>query len=253
MKYIRGIWRQREVWGYVEGDEVALLQADAILNEDSAPTGERAPLAEVRLLAPCRPGKIIAVGVNYRDHAAEMKEDVHEEDPVIFLKPPSSVIGPEDEIIRPAQSQRVDFEAECAVVIGHRGKDILREDYDRYVFGYTCLNDVTARDLQAKDGQWTRGKGFDTFCPIGPWIETEFDPTNAMVQSRLNGEIRQNSNTRYFIHPVDRVVEYVSAVMTLEPGDIITTGTPGGIGTLNGGDVIEVEVGGIGTLRNRVR
>ena len=207
----------------------------------------------MRLLAPILPSKVVAVGKNYEDHAKEMGDEKAPESPIIFLKPPSSVIGPEDEIVRPKQSDRVDFEAECALIIGKRCKDVRRADYAQYVFGYTCCNDVTARDLQQKDGQWTRGKGFDTFCPLGPWVQTEFDPTDVTVQSRLNGAVRQSSSTRNFINPIDRIVEFVSSVMTLEPGDVITTGTPAGVGPMQSGDVIEVEVGGIGILRNRVR
>lgn len=236
----------------VENDDLLLLSADPITDSSAAPTGVRVKLADARLLAPCVPGKVVAIGINYRDHAGEMGHELPE-DPVIFLKPPTSVIGPGDEIVRPAQSQRVDFEAELALVIGKQCKGVKAEDAAQYIFGYTCCNDVTARDLQKKDGQWTRGKGFDTFCPLGPWIETELDDKSAEVQSRLNGEVKQHSNTKYLINPIGRLVEFVSAVMTLLPGDVITTGTPAGIGPMQSGDVIEVEVAGIGTLRNIVR
>ena len=252
MKYVRADYRGHILHGFIEGDEIAVLSTDIITDPTATPTGERVRLSDARLLAPCAPGKVVAIGINYRDHAGEMGHDLPE-DPVIFLKPPTSVIGTGDEIIRPTQSQRVDHEAELAVVIGKTCKDAKAADAAQYIFGYTCCNDVTARDLQKKDGQWTRGKGFDTFCPLGPWIETELDPANADVESRLNGQVKQHSNTRYLINPIPRLVEFVSAVMTLLPGDVITTGTPSGIGPMQPGDVVEIEVGGIGILKNTVR
>lgn len=252
MKYARAAWGGRIVCGFIQGDEIAFLDADGIPSPGAKPTGERVKLAKVRLLAPCAPTKVVAVGVNYRDHAGEMGHDLPEE-PILFLKPSTSVIGPGDEIVRPGQSQRVDFEAECAAVIGRTCSNVSASDAKRYVFGYTCCNDVTARDLQKKDGQWTRGKGFDTFCPLGPWIETEFDDSDALVESRLNGRVMQRSSTKCMIHPVERLVAFASSVMTLLPGDVITTGTPSGIGPMAAGDVIEVEIGGIGILMNIVR
>lgn len=252
MKYVRAAWNGRVVNGFIEVDEIAVLCCDGIINPDAKPTGERVKLKEAKLLAPCVPTKIVAIGVNYRDHADEVGHELPEE-PIIFIKPPTSVIGPGDAIIRPPQSQRVDYEAECAVVIGKTCRNVKAQDARQYVFGYTCCNDVTARDLQQKDGQWTRAKGFDTFCPLGPWIETECDARGASVESRLNGRVMQHSSTKYLIHPIDELIEFVSSVMTLLPGDVITTGTPSGIGEMHSGDVIEIEVGGIGTLKNSVR
>lgn len=252
MRYARAVWNGRVICGYVNGGEIEVLRCDIFTDPQAAPTGERVKLDGAALLAPCCPTKVVAIGINYRDHASEMGHDLPE-DPVIFLKPATSVIGPNDAIVRPGQSSRVDFEAECAVVISKTCRNVSAADAGLYIFGYTCCNDVTARDLQKKDGQWTRAKGFDTFCPLGPWIETEFDAGNADVESRLNGRIMQHSNTKYLINSIPRLVEFVSSVMTLLPGDVITTGTPSGIGPMQAEDVIEIEVSGIGTLKNIVR
>jgi 2-keto-4-pentenoate hydratase/2-oxohepta-3-ene-1,7-dioic acid hydratase in catechol pathway len=221
------------------------------LFEEPAAGRRVAPLDRVRLLAPVKPGKIIAVGLNYADHAAEGDYQVPAE-PLLFLKPPSAVIGPRTPIRLPSQSRRVDYEAELAVVIGRHGRHIVDPEALSYVFGYTCGNDVTARDLQRADGQWTRGKSFDTFCPLGPWIETDLDPATLAVTCRVNGEVRQGGNTRHMIFPVAALVGYISSVMTLEPGDVIMSGTPAGVGPIRAGDVVEVEVGGIGVLSNPV-
>jgi 2-keto-4-pentenoate hydratase/2-oxohepta-3-ene-1,7-dioic acid hydratase in catechol pathway len=209
------------------------------------------PLERVGLLAPLQPGKIIAVGRNYVEHAKERGAEVPEI-PLTFLKPPTTVIGPGESIILPPQSQRVDHEAELAVVIGKPGRWIQPEDSMAHVLGYTIANDVTARDLQQKDGQWTRGKGFDTFCPLGPWIDTEVDPTDLRLTCRVNSEMRQIGSTRDMVFSVQQLIAFISSVMTLLPGDVILTGTPAGIGPLNAGDVVEVEIEGIGTLRNPV-
>ena len=209
------------------------------------------PLGSVRLLAPVVPGKIICVGRNYAEHAREQNVEVPEI-PLLFMKPPSAVIGPEDMIILPPQSRQVEHEGELAVVIGRRGRWIPAEEALTYVLGYTVANDVTARDLQRRDGQWTRGKGFDTFCPLGPWIETDLDPADVLVQTRVNGEMRQMASTREMMFPVQQLIAFISSIMTLEPGDLILTGTPAGIGPLNAGDGVEVSVEGIGTLRNTV-
>jgi 2-keto-4-pentenoate hydratase/2-oxohepta-3-ene-1,7-dioic acid hydratase in catechol pathway len=209
------------------------------------------PLESLRLLAPVLPGKIICVGRNYVAHAKEHDAEVPEV-PLLFLKPPSSVIGPGDTIQIPPQSQRVEHEGELAVVIGRRGRWISAEEAYEYVLGYTIANDVTARDLQFRDGQWTRGKGFDTFCPIGPWIETEFDPADALVTCHVNGEMRQMASTRDMVFSVRQLIAFASSIMTLEPGDLLLTGTPAGVGELLPGDVVEVAVEGLGTLRNPV-
>ncbi len=209
------------------------------------------PMHMVRLLAPLLPGKIICVGRNYPEHAREQGFEVPEI-PMLFMKPPSSIIGPSENIILPPQSQKVEHEGELAVVIGRRGRWISSEDALDYVMGYTCANDVTARDLQRRDGQWTRGKGFDTFLPLGPWIETDLDPADVLVQTRVNGEMRQMASTREMMFTVEQLIAFISSVMTLEPGDLILTGTPAGIGPLQASDVVEVSVEGIGSLSNPV-
>jgi 2-keto-4-pentenoate hydratase/2-oxohepta-3-ene-1,7-dioic acid hydratase in catechol pathway len=208
-------------------------------------------LEDVLLLAPVSPGKIVAVGLNYRDHAKEVGMLIPEE-PLLFLKASSAVIGPGADIVYPRQSKHVDYEAELAVVIGRRAKDVTAGDAAGYIFGYTCINDVTARDLQIKDVQFARSKGFDTFAPIGPWIVTDIDPSALPIRCLVNGEQRQAGNTRDMGSDVFRLVEYISSNMTLYPGDVIATGTPSGVGRLHPGDVVTVEVGGIGSLTNRV-
>lgn len=208
-------------------------------------------LTRVRLLPPCEPTKIVAVGINYRGHAAEFGNPVPDE-PILFLMPLTALVGPGDTIVYPAISRRVDYEAELAVVMKRRGRNIPRGQALRYVLGYTCHNDVTARDLQKKDGQWTRGKSFDTFAPLGPCIATGLDPHRLRIEARVNGEIRQSANTDQLVFDVPTLVAFVSQVMTLYPGDVIATGTPPGAGPLERGDVVEVEIEGIGVLRNRV-
>lgn len=214
-------------------------------------TGEPVNDRDMQFLAPCEPSKIVCVGVNYRKHADEMGHGLPEQ-PLLFLKPPSSVIACDEPIMYPRQSQRVDHEAELAVVIGKRAKNVTEEEALNYIFGYTVLNDVTARDLQKRDGQWTRGKGFDTFCPIGPWIVTDMDWQELDVSCRVNQEIRQQGNTGDMVFGVPQLVSFISKVMTLLPGDVIATGTPEGVGPLRKGDMVEVEVSGIGILRNRI-
>jgi 2-keto-4-pentenoate hydratase/2-oxohepta-3-ene-1,7-dioic acid hydratase in catechol pathway len=209
------------------------------------------PLDQVRLLAPVQPGKIICIGRNYVAHAREHAAEVPEV-PLLFLKPPSSMIGPDDEIILPPQSQQVEHEAELVVVLGKRGRWIPPEDAQDYVLGYTAGNDVTARDLQRRDGQWTRAKGFDTFCSIGPWIITDFDPADAMITCYVNGEMRQMASTRDMVFSVRQLIAFASSVMTLEPGDLLFTGTPAGVGPLLPGDSVEVNIEGLGSLRNPV-
>jgi 2-keto-4-pentenoate hydratase/2-oxohepta-3-ene-1,7-dioic acid hydratase in catechol pathway len=206
----------------------------------------------VRLLSPCLPTKIVAVGLNYRDHAEEMKKTLPTE-PLLFMKPSTAVIGHEDKIIYPHHtSSRVDYEGELGVVIGKKAKWINKDEALNYVFGYTCINDVTARDLQAKDVQYTRAKGFDTFAPTGPVIETELDPSDLEISTFLNDERKQHSRTSELIFNVPRLISFISRVMTLLPGDIIATGTPSGVGPMKGGDKVEIKVEGIGVLRNYV-
>jgi 2-keto-4-pentenoate hydratase/2-oxohepta-3-ene-1,7-dioic acid hydratase in catechol pathway len=197
------------------------------------------------------PTKIVCVGRNYAAHAKELGNEAPSE-PIIFLKPPSAVLAPEGTIVLPPQSQRVDYEGELAIVIGRKARNVSRLIWRQYVLGFTCANDVTARDLQKKDVQFTRGKSFDTFCPIGPTIETDLDASAVPIVTRVNGEVKQNGNTRDMVFPCDYLIEFISSVMTLCPGDVILTGTPAGVGPLKAGDVVEVEIEGIGTLRNHV-
>ena len=215
-------------------------------------TGQRYPLAEVRLLAPVLPSKVVAVGKNYAEHVREMGSELPGE-PVLFLKPSTSVTGPGDRIAYPVKlTDRVDYEGELAVIIGRLCRDVPKERAYDVVFGYTCANDVTARDLQLKDGQWTRAKGFDTFCPLGPWMETATDPSDLGITTTVNGEVRQHARTRELLWDVPSLIEYVSAVMTLLPGDVLLTGTPEGVGPLTDGDEVSVTVESIGTLTNKV-
>ena len=214
-------------------------------------TEKKYPMEELEILAPCQPTKIVALGLNYRSHAEELKMKLPEE-PLLFLKPSTSVIGPNKNIVYPAMSHRIDYEAELGVVIGKEAKSISEDKAKEYILGYTCFNDVTARDLQGKDKQFTRSKGFDTFAPMGPWIETELDPCNLKVESYLNGELKQSGTTVDLVFSVFYVVSFISKVMTLLPGDVIATGTPAGIGPMKVGDTIEIVVEGIGTLKNEV-
>lgn len=212
--------------------------------------GEIYKLQDVELLSPTSPSKIVCIGLNYTEHANELKMKLPDE-PIIFLKPPTAVLDPGKEIIYPKSSSQVDYEGEMGVVIGKRCKNVEAKDYAEYVLGYTCFNDVTARDLQKKDGQWTRAKSFDTFAPFGPWI-ARIDPFNADIQTRVNGSIKQKSSTSDLIFDVPKLIEFISGIMTLLPGDVIATGTPPGVGPLQKGDVVEVEVEGIGALKNPV-
>jgi len=210
------------------------------------------PFDTVKLFAPVQPTKIICVGRNYAEHAKELGNDVPKV-PLIFFKPPSAIINPGDSIVLPPQSQQVEHEAELVVVIGKRGRNITTEQARDYILGYTIGNDVTARDLQKSDGQWTRAKGFDTFCPFGPWIDTDFDVSDALITCRVSGQPRQMASTRDMIFNVGTLVAYISSVMTLEPGDIIFAGTPAGVGALAAGDEVVVEIEGLGRLSNPVR
>jgi 2-keto-4-pentenoate hydratase/2-oxohepta-3-ene-1,7-dioic acid hydratase in catechol pathway len=213
-------------------------------------TGRSWPLDEVKLLPPSVPGKIVCVGKNYVDHAAEMGGPPPKE-PILFLKPPSSIVAPEDPVILPAISNRVDYEGEIAVVIARRCRLIPdTEDTKPYILGYTCLNDVTARDLQKRDGQWTRGKSFDTFCPFGPLLDTEAPSADTKLETYVNGVRKQSARLAEMIFSIDVIIRFIAQVMTLEPGDLIATGTPAGIGPVAAGDVMEVSIAGIGTLRN---
>lgn len=223
------------------------------LDRDFAPEISGPPhlLSNVKLLAPCEPRKIICVGRNYAEHAAEFGNEVPEE-PAIFLKSPTTLVGPDEPVIRPSISERVDHEGELALVIGKRCRYLNAQDAHNVILGYTCANDVTARDLQRSDVQWTRGKNFDTFCPVGPWLDTSFEPTSKSVRCLVNGEVKQESNTDLMIHSVGVILAFVSNFMTLEPGDLVLTGTPSGVSPVQPGDVMVVDIEGLGTLSNPV-
>ncbi|MGD8634225.1 MAG: fumarylacetoacetate hydrolase family protein [Anaerolineales bacterium] len=238
------------LWGWVSEGKVGSLDGDPFGAFRRKKT--YVSLDRVQLFPPVQPGKIIAVGRNYAAHADEFGASVPEI-PLIFLKPPSSVIADGDTILLPPQSERVEHEAELAVVIGQGGRWIKRADAHKHVLGYSIAVDVTARDLQRSDTVWTRGKGFDTFCPLGPWIETDLDPSDLVIKCSVNGQLRQFGSTRDMVFSVPTVVAFISSVMTLNPGDLILTGTPAGVGPLTGGDQIEVEIEGIGTLSNNVK
>jgi len=247
----------RPKYGVLDGRFVRSLQTSPFAQRNSAPLqlkydGNKCRLDEVKLLAPCTPSKLVCLGVNYRSHAIEIGLPMPPV-PLIFLKPPTAVIGPEDKIVLPRlEKRRVDYEAELGIVIGRRTKEISKEQAKACVLGYTCFNDVSERYAQKSDGQWTRCKGFDTFAPIGPWIETEVDPDDLQVESFLNGEVRQSARTSDLIFGIADVVSFVSGIMTLLPGDVIATGTPSGIGKMNPGDVVEIKIENIGTLKNYV-
>jgi 2-keto-4-pentenoate hydratase/2-oxohepta-3-ene-1,7-dioic acid hydratase in catechol pathway len=236
-------------WGVVEENNVREMEGDPFGHFHLSSKTKK--IEGVRLLSPCLPSKIVALGLNYRDHAQEVKMELPKE-PLLFLKPSTSVIGPGEAIVYPKMSKQVDYEAELAVVIRKVAKAVPEERAAEYILGYTCFNDVTARDLQSKDKQWTRAKGFDSFAPIGPWIVTDIDPHHLEVSSYLNGERRQHSNTKNLIFGPHRLVSFISYVMTLLPGDVIATGTPSGIGPMAIGDKIDVVIQGIGTLSNTV-
>ena len=259
MRFVRFSVGDNPQYGVVEGDPgaevISLIGGDPLYTTVQF-TGMRVPLAEVRVLAPVLPrSKVLAVGRNYAEHAAEMGEEVPAE-PLVFLKPNTSVIGPGEPIRLPPQSSEVHFEGELAVIIKRLCKDVPVERADEVILGYTIANDVTARDLQKKDGQWSRAKGFDSFCPLGPWIETDLDPQRfadgVRVQTHLNGDLVQDGSTKDLIFDIPTLVAHITSVMTLLPGDVILTGTPDGIGPMQPGDEVEVSIEGLGTLTNTV-
>lgn len=249
MKIVRFAAGNQTRYGMLSDEDIRVLSAPPF--ESLEATGIRHQLRDVRILAPCVPSKIVAVGLNYRSHAREVGASIPET-PLLFLKPSSAVIGPEDDIAYPKASRRVDYEGALGVVIGREAWRVPAAEALDHVLGYTCFNDVTARDLQSSDGQWTRAKGFNTFAPFGPCIETELDPADVPVRTLLNGEVRQDGNTSDLIYSVAEVIAFVSGIMTLLPGDVIATGTPGGIGPMSPGDVVEVTIPPVGTLRNRL-
>jgi 2-keto-4-pentenoate hydratase/2-oxohepta-3-ene-1,7-dioic acid hydratase in catechol pathway len=249
MKIVRFSDSVRIQYGILDGESIRTIVEQP--NRGIKETGENFSLDAATLLVPCLPGKIIALGTNYRRHADELGMKVPEE-PLIFLKPGTSVIGPDEEIIYPAMSRQVDYEGELGVVIGKLTWRVSEEEALDCVMGYTCFNDVTARDLQQRDGQWTRAKSFDTFSPVGPYIETSLDPRSLLVETYLNGELKQSGRTSDMVFGVAKIVSFISHVMTLVPGDIIATGTPVGVGPMLPGDTVEVKIEGIGTLKNTV-
>ena len=255
MRIARFTTGDEPVYGVVGGADGAEIVASTVgdpLYQGVELTGQQFPLADVRLLAPVIPrSKVVGVGRNYAAHAAELGHEVPGE-PLVFLKPNTSVVGPLDPIVYPRESSEVHFEGELAVVIGRICRDVPAERAGEVVFGYTVANDVTARDLQNKDGQWTRAKGYDSFCPLGPWVETDLDPSDVLLTTTLNGEPRQSSSTSLMLHDVPAVIAYITSFMTLLPGDVIATGTPAGVGPMTPGDEVSVSVEGIGTLTNRV-
>lgn len=256
MRIVRFSIRDNIKYGILEGNVIRSLPNSPFAHftgHGSSFTfdGSTYNVDEARLIAPCTPSKIVGLGLNYRSHAEETKFDVPAM-PLIFLKPSTAVIGPDDDIILPPLSKRVDYEGELAVVIGKIAKNVAQEEAKDYVLGYTCINDVSERYAQKEDVQWTRAKGFDTFAPIGPWIETDVEPDDLKLETYLNGNLRQSVRTSDLIFGVARIISFVSSVMTLLPGDIIATGTPSGIGRLSSGDVVEITIENIGTLRNFV-
>lgn len=241
----------RPSYGLVEGQQVRPIQGDIFGHY--RPTEAAIPLAEVRLLAPVVPSKVLAVALNYRSHLDHLKDEFKPPaQPELFLKPPSALIGPEEPIVLPDAAGRVDYEGELVAVIGRRCRNVSEAQALDCVLGYTCGNDVSARQWQGNDLQWWRAKGADTFAPLGPWIVSGLDPTSLELRTRLNGELRQSTNTSLLIYNVAQLISFVSRVMTLEPGDVLFTGTPGETGPLSPGDVVEVEIEGIGVLRNSV-
>lgn len=249
MRIARYAFDEDVSFGVVEGDAVAEMAGHPFGTVEL--TGVRRPLADVRLLAPMLPSKVVAIGKNYADHATEMGGEVPPE-PLIFLKPSTAVIGPGENIAAPPSSTRVDFEGELAVVIGRLCRDVPVSRAADVVFGYTCANDVTARDQQRSDGQWSRAKGYDTFCPLGPWLETDLDPGDLRLTTTLDGEVKQDSRTSLIVHKIPDLIAYITACMTLLPGDVILTGTPEGVGPMAVGSTVAVEIEGIGRLENRV-
>ncbi len=249
MKIVRFAIGRHTKYGILSGDSVQAMDGKPFRN--IKPADYYCRLSEIKLLSPCTPSKIVALGLNYRSHAKEIDANVPD-NPLIFLKPPTSTIGPEDNIVYPPSSTRVDYEGELAVVIKKSARRVPVEKAFDYVLGYTCFNDVTARDLQTKDKQWTRAKSFDTFGAIGPCIETELDPGNVVLETYLNGELKQRANTGDLIFGVPKLVSFISEIMTLLPGDIIATGTTSGIGPMYPGDTVEVKIEAVGILRNYI-
>jgi 2-keto-4-pentenoate hydratase/2-oxohepta-3-ene-1,7-dioic acid hydratase in catechol pathway len=256
MRIVRFVARGRAKYGILARNTIRGLRGSPFshfqhLNSPSIFDGSTYALDKVRLLPPCLPSKIVCLGLNYRSHIEEMKLPMPSV-PLIFLKPSTAVIGPDDKIILPHGWKRIDYEGELGVVIGKKAKDVPEEEAKEFVLGYTCFNDVSDRHAQAADGQWTRAKGYDTFAPIGPWIETEAEPDNLKLETYLNGELRQSASTSDLLFGISTLINFISDIMTLLPGDVIATGTPSGVGPMKPGDVVEVRIENIGTLKNFV-
>ncbi|MFC1809395.1 fumarylacetoacetate hydrolase family protein [Candidatus Omnitrophota bacterium] len=249
MRIVHFKYDHKENWGVVKKGVVHVLKTPPY--KGISYSGVTVPFQKISLLAPATPSKIVLVGLNYKNHAKELSMKIPKE-PIIFLKPPTAVINPYDAIVYPKSVARLDYEAELALVIKKKAHNISEKEASKYILGYTCCNDVTARDLQKKDGQWTRAKSFDTFCPVGPWIETKLDPSAVKVRTFLNENLQQNSCTSQFIFSVSYLVSFISSVMTLNAGDVISTGTPPGVGSMKVGDHVRVNVDGIGELENTV-
>jgi 2-keto-4-pentenoate hydratase/2-oxohepta-3-ene-1,7-dioic acid hydratase in catechol pathway len=257
MKIIRFLKDAKEKTGLMENNKItelscSIIKAISSTNIEEFKKDKIYSIEDLEIRPPVSPSKIVCIGLNYKDHAAELKMELPDE-PIIFIKPQTSVIGHLDTIIYPDSSSQVDYEAELGIVLSKEAKNVKAENAKEFIGGYTALNDVTARDLQRKDGQWTRAKSFDTFCPIGPCVETNLDPMNQNISLRLNGEFKQKSNTKNMIFNVYELVEFISNIMTLKPGDVIATGTPPGVGPMNTGDSVEVDIDGIGMLKNFIK
>jgi 2-keto-4-pentenoate hydratase/2-oxohepta-3-ene-1,7-dioic acid hydratase in catechol pathway len=251
MRLVRFRHGDRIATGAIQSGSDTIQVIAGTFFQDPLPTGDEIPIDDVMLLAPVLPSKLVCVGKNYAAHAAEFGMDVPEE-PLLFLKPSTAVIGPGDAIRLLPINRRTDYEGELAVVMGRLARNVRAEDASRFILGFTCANDVTLRDLQRPDDQWARAKGFDGSCPLGPWIETSVDPTDAIVETRLNGDVVQHASTSDMVFGVAELIEYVTTFMTMLPGDVLLTGTPEGVGRIQAGDTVEVEVDGVGTLRNEV-
>jgi 2-keto-4-pentenoate hydratase/2-oxohepta-3-ene-1,7-dioic acid hydratase in catechol pathway len=256
MRIVRFVARGKTKYGILDRSTVRGLRGSpfSYFNRLTSPSildGATYALDKIKLLAPCLPSKVVCLGLNYRSHIQEMKSPVPAV-PLIFLKPSTAVIGPDDKIILPRGWQRIDYEGELGIVIGNQAKDVPEDRANEYVLGYTCVNDVSDRHAQAADGQWTRAKGYDTFAPIGPWIETEATPDNLKLETFLNGELRQSSSTSDLLFGISKLISFISGIMTLLPGDVIATGTPSGVGPMKPDDVVEVRIENIGTLKNFV-
>lgn len=249
MKYVRFERSEGPCWGVIKGEEVLTLSKPPYEGLDY--DGGKLPLSQCKLLAPCEPTKIVCVGKNYVEHAKEMGSEPPGF-PVLFLKGPNTLNRPEGAIHAPEFVERLDFEGELAVVIRRRAKNVKAKDVSDHVLGYTCLNDVTARDVQKHDGQWTRGKSMDGFCPVGPWVTDEVGPAGLKLTTRLNGKVMQQGDTDDLITPIPQLLEFITASMTLEPGDVVATGTPAGVGPMIPGDRVEVEIEGLGVLKNQI-